>query len=97
MESRFLEVAGKICRRGRCDANCIRQGYKIIQLAGSRDRPELLAHRMALDHFAKKLVPPMARVITQCGMVPQVVAFNMFLVFFSSLMFVVAWNAERSR
>src|SRR5579864_1929352 len=42
---------------------------------------------MALDGFAKKLVRTVARVIPQCGMVSQAVAFNMFLVFFPSLLF----------
>lgn len=42
---------------------------------------------MALSGFAKKLVRTVARVIPQCGMVSQAVAFNMFLVFFPSLLF----------
>ena len=42
---------------------------------------------MALRVFAKKLVRTIARVIPQCGMVSQAVAFNMFLVFFPSLLF----------
>src|SRR5579859_1701567 len=42
---------------------------------------------MALDGFAKKLIRTVARVIPQCGMVSQAVAFNMFLVFFPSLLF----------
>jgi len=42
---------------------------------------------MALDGLAKKLVRTVARVIPQCGMVSQAVAFNMFLVFFPSLLF----------
>jgi membrane protein len=42
---------------------------------------------MAVDGFAKKLVRTVARVIPQCGMVSQAVAFNMFLVFFPSLLF----------
>lgn len=42
---------------------------------------------MALSAFARKLVRTVARVIPQCGMVSQAVAFNMFLVFFPSLLF----------
>lgn len=42
---------------------------------------------MALSFLAKKLVRTIARVIPQCGMVSQAVAFNMFLVFFPSLLF----------
>ncbi|HZQ19045.1 MAG TPA: YihY/virulence factor BrkB family protein [Terriglobales bacterium] len=42
---------------------------------------------MDLSSFAKKLVRTVARVIPQCGMVSQAVAFNMFLVFFPSLLF----------
>jgi len=41
---------------------------------------------MALASFARKLVRTGARVIPQCGMVSQAVAFNMFLVFFPSLL-----------
>jgi membrane protein len=41
---------------------------------------------MALSSFPKKLVRTAARVIPQCGMVSQAVAFNMFLVFFPSLL-----------
>src|ERR1700745_3024089 len=40
---------------------------------------------MALS-LAKKLFRTMARVIPQCGMVSQAVAFNMFLAFFPSLL-----------
>ena len=42
---------------------------------------------MALAALAKKLVRTVARVVPQCGMVSQAVAFNMFLVFFPSLLF----------
>lgn len=42
---------------------------------------------MALSGFVKKLVRTVARVIPQCGMVSQAVAFNLFLVFFPSLLF----------
>ena len=42
---------------------------------------------MALSAFARKLVRTVARVIPRCGMVSQAVAFNMFLVFFPSLLF----------
>jgi membrane protein len=41
---------------------------------------------MALGSFARKLARTAARVIPQCGMVSQAVAFNMFLVFFPSLL-----------
>src|SRR6185312_14706695 len=41
---------------------------------------------MALGSFPKKLGRTVARVIPQCGMVSQAVAFNMFLVFFPSLL-----------
>jgi membrane protein len=41
---------------------------------------------MALRSLAKKLFRTTARVIPQCGMVSQAVAFNMFLAFFPSLL-----------
>ena len=41
---------------------------------------------MALRSIAKKLFRTLARVIPQCGMVSQAVAFNMFLAFFSILL-----------
>lgn len=41
---------------------------------------------MALVSFPKRLARTAARVIPQCGMVSQAVAFNMFLVFFPSLL-----------
>ena len=41
---------------------------------------------MALRSIAKKVFRTLARVIPQCGMVSQAVAFNMFLAFFSSLL-----------
>ncbi len=41
---------------------------------------------MALGSFSKKLVRTLGRVIPQCGMVSQAVAFNMFLVFFPGLL-----------
>jgi membrane protein len=41
---------------------------------------------MALTALAKKLFRTLARVIPQCGMVSQAVAFNMFLVFFAVLL-----------
>ena len=44
---------------------------------------------MALSSLAKKLFRALARVIPQCGMVSQAVAFNMFLAFFSSLLVVL--------
>ena len=44
---------------------------------------------MALGSLAKKLFRTVARVIPQCGMVSQAVAFNMFLAFFPSLLVVL--------
>lgn len=41
---------------------------------------------MALSWLAKKLFRTVARVVPQCGMVSQAVAFNMFLAFFPSLL-----------
>jgi membrane protein len=41
---------------------------------------------MALTPLAKKLSRTLARVIPQCGMVAQAVAFNMFLAFFAVLL-----------
>jgi membrane protein len=41
---------------------------------------------MALPAIAKKLFRALSRVIPQCGMVSQAVAFNMFLAFFPSLL-----------
>src|SRR5512146_978958 len=41
---------------------------------------------MAMSSIAKKLFRTFARVIPQCGMVSQAVAFNMFLVFFPILL-----------
>jgi membrane protein len=41
---------------------------------------------MALSSITKKLFRTLARVIPQCGMVSQAVAFNMFLAFFPSLL-----------
>jgi membrane protein len=42
---------------------------------------------MALRSLAKKLFRTLARIIPQCGMVSQAVAFNMFLAFFPTLLF----------
>jgi uncharacterized BrkB/YihY/UPF0761 family membrane protein len=44
---------------------------------------------MALSSLAKKLFRTLARVIPQCGMVSQAVAFNMFLAFFPILLVAV--------
>ena len=44
---------------------------------------------MVLGPLPKKLVRTAARVIPQCGMVSQAVAFNMFLVFFPSLLLAI--------
>jgi membrane protein len=41
---------------------------------------------MTLNSLAKKLFRTLARVIPQCGMISQAVAFNMFLAFFPSLL-----------
>jgi|SRR5579864_6047021 uncharacterized BrkB/YihY/UPF0761 family membrane protein len=41
---------------------------------------------MALRSIAKKLFRTLARVIPQCGMISQAVAFNMFLAFFPILL-----------
>jgi membrane protein len=41
---------------------------------------------MALRSIAKKLFRTLSRIIPQCGMVSQAVAFNMFLAFFSILL-----------
>jgi membrane protein len=41
---------------------------------------------MVLGSIAKKLFRTLARIIPQCGMVSQAVAFNMFLAFFPSLL-----------
>jgi membrane protein len=45
---------------------------------------------MALPALAKKLFRTLARVIPQCGMVSQAVAFNMFLAFFAVLVTVLS-------
>ena len=45
---------------------------------------------MALTAIAKKLFRTLARVIPQCGMVSQAVAFNMFLAFFAVLITAVS-------
>jgi membrane protein len=42
---------------------------------------------MALLSLAKKLFRTLARIIPQCGMASQAVAFNMFLAFFPTLLF----------
>jgi len=47
--------------------------------------------------FVKKSFRALARVIPQCGMVSQAVAFNMFLAFFSSLMLVVGLMSNSLR
>src|SRR6202049_3306499 len=44
---------------------------------------------MALSSLAEKLFRALARIIPQCGMVSQAVAFNMFLAFFPTLLFVL--------
>ena len=52
---------------------------------------------MALSSLAKKLFRTLARVIPQCGMVSQAVAFNMFLAFFSSLLVVLGLMSNSLR
>ncbi len=52
---------------------------------------------MTLNSFAKKLFRTLARVIPQCGMVSQAVAFNMFLAFFSSLLIVLGLMSNSLR
>jgi membrane protein len=52
---------------------------------------------MALRSIAKKLLRTLARVIPQCGMVSQAVAFNMFLAFFSSLLFALGFMSSSLR
>ena len=47
---------------------------------------EQYTSRMALTALARKLFRTLARVIPQCGMVSQAVAFNMFLAFFAVLL-----------
>jgi membrane protein len=49
---------------------------------------------MTLRSIAKKLFRTLARVIPQCGMVSQAVAFNMFLAFFSSLLVVLGFTSS---
>lgn len=52
---------------------------------------------MALSSLLKKLFRALARVIPQCGMVSQAVAFNMFLAFFSSLILVLGLMSNSLR
>jgi membrane protein len=52
---------------------------------------------MALSSLAKKVIRALARVIPQCGMVSQAVAFNMFLAFFSSLLAVLGLMSNSLR
>jgi membrane protein len=52
---------------------------------------------MVLSSLAKKLFRALARVIPQCGMVSQAVAFNMFLSFFSSLLVVLGLMSNSLR
>ena len=52
---------------------------------------------MALSSLAKKLFRTLARIIPQCGMVSQAVAFNMFLAFFSSLLVVLGLMSSSLR
>src|ERR1700694_1250557 len=42
---------------------------------------------MGLKSVARKLLRTLARIVPQCGMVSQAVAFNMFLAFFPMLLF----------
>ena len=52
---------------------------------------------MALGSLAKKLFRTVARVIPQCGMVSQAVAFNMFPAFFPSLLVVLGLMSSSLR
>jgi len=52
---------------------------------------------MALSSLAKKLFRTLARIVPQCGMVSQAVAFNMFLAFFSSLLVVLGLMSSSLR
>jgi len=52
---------------------------------------------MALRSIAKKLFRTLARVIPQCGMVSQAVAFNMFLAFFPILLVAVGLMSSSLR
>jgi membrane protein len=52
---------------------------------------------MALRSIAKKLFRTLARIIPQCGMVSQAVAFNMFLAFFSILLVVLGLMSSSLR
>jgi membrane protein len=52
---------------------------------------------MTPSSLAKKLFRALARVIPQCGMVSQAVAFNMFLAFFSSLLVVLGLMSNSLR
>jgi membrane protein len=52
---------------------------------------------MAPSSIAKKLFRTLARIIPQCGMVSQAVAFNMFLAFFSSLLAVLGLMSNSLR
>jgi membrane protein len=47
---------------------------------------EAVFHAMTLNSLARKLFRALARVIPQCSMISQAVAFNMFLVFFPILL-----------
>jgi len=77
---------------------------KVIRLGGPHSlqvagRPNSLATQfgneqynsgMAITALAQKLFRTLARVIPQCGMVSQAVAFNMFLAFFAVLLTVLS-------
>ncbi len=52
---------------------------------------------MALRSIPKKLFRTLARIIPQCGMVSQAVAFNMFLAFFSILLVVLGLMSSSLR
>lgn len=52
---------------------------------------------MKLSSLAKRLLRTLARVIPQCGMVSQAVAFNMFLAFFATLLVVAGLMSSALR
>jgi membrane protein len=57
-----------------------------VRVAPAQYGSEKYNSGMALIPLAKKLFQTLARVIPQCGMVSQAVAFNMFLAFFAVLL-----------
>ena len=60
------------------------------EFRAARLRSEQYNSGMALTPLAKKLFRTLARIIPQCGMVSQAVAFNMFFAFFAVLLTVLS-------